>query len=368
MKNILAILYGLVFGIANIIPGVSGGTMLVTFGCYDKVCGALSLNFKEIKKNIVFLIFFGIGAVLGIVGFSFVITYLFSNFPTPTYLFFMGLILGSVPLIWRNATVREKFKPICLIPFIIALAVVVGLTVLENNNPEQAPVEINGNSVTFTNNSAQDMKSWSLEAESGEILSVSDNVKLEFVSGKTEMIKGIFGIEYDKTPRTVMPLEDNAEIKAGESVNFTYEGQDVSFKATYAYSMTVIFFITLLIASFIAAVAMIIPGVSGSFMMVLMGTYATVISAIKDFNFVFLLPVAIGVIIGLVFGARLITWLMKKFRLIVFSAILGLVVGSIYAILPSEFGFNMQTLIGVFTFLIGGFISFIVGKNTKVEE
>ena len=46
MQNLLAVLYGLVFGVANIIPGVSGGTMLVVFGCYDKVCGALSLNFK----------------------------------------------------------------------------------------------------------------------------------------------------------------------------------------------------------------------------------------------------------------------------------------------------------------------------------
>ena len=52
MQYLIAVLYGLVFGIANIIPGVSGGPMLVVFGCYDKVCGALSLNFKEIKKNI----------------------------------------------------------------------------------------------------------------------------------------------------------------------------------------------------------------------------------------------------------------------------------------------------------------------------
>ena len=81
MQNILAILYGIVFGIANVIPGVSGGTMLVVFGCYDKVCGALTLNLKEIKKNIVFLVFFGIGAVIGIVGFAFVITWLFTNFP-----------------------------------------------------------------------------------------------------------------------------------------------------------------------------------------------------------------------------------------------------------------------------------------------
>ncbi|MBD5080294.1 MAG: DUF368 domain-containing protein, partial [Ruminococcaceae bacterium] len=64
MGNILGIVFGLIFGIANIIPGVSGGTMLVTCGCYDKVCGALALDFKEIKKNIKFLIFFGIGAII----------------------------------------------------------------------------------------------------------------------------------------------------------------------------------------------------------------------------------------------------------------------------------------------------------------
>ena len=114
MQYVLAVLYGLVFGIANIIPGVSGGTMLVVFGCYDKVCGALSLNLKEIKKNIVFLIFFGIGAVAGLLGFAVVIKWLFGNFPTETYMFFMGLIAGSVPLILRNATSRgEKFSLLC---------------------------------------------------------------------------------------------------------------------------------------------------------------------------------------------------------------------------------------------------------------
>ena len=51
VSHILSVFYGMVFGIANVIPGVSGGTMLVVFGCYDKVCGALALDFKEIKKN-----------------------------------------------------------------------------------------------------------------------------------------------------------------------------------------------------------------------------------------------------------------------------------------------------------------------------
>lgn len=274
MQHILAALYGLVFGIANIIPGVSGGTMLVVFGCYDKVCGALSLNFKEIKKNIVFLVFFGIGAVIGIVGFSFVITWLFGSFPTATYMFFMGLIVGSVPLIIRCATVKQQFTPVCAVPFLLALALVVGLAMLENAGGETA-------------------------AASAE---------------------GVFG------------------------------------------------FLIYLAAGFVAAVAMIIPGVSGSFIMVLFGTYATVIASIKALDFTVLIPTAIGVIAGIILGARFITFMLKRWRLMVFSAILGLVAGSLYAIFPPGFGLNIDTLIGVFALAAGFAVSYIIGKHTKAEE
>ena len=275
MQYLLAVLYGLVFGIANVIPGVSGGTMLVVFGCYDKVCGALSLNLKEIKKNIVFLVFFGIGAAAGIVGFSFVITWLFENFPIETYMFFIGLIVGSIPLIIRNATLNKKFSPVCLIPFVLALVLVVGLAMLEGSG---AAAE---SAVTVT----------------------------------------------------------------GIAAAALYLG-----------------------AGFISAVAMIIPGVSGSFVMVLIGTYASVIGAIKGLDFAILIPTAIGVIAGLVLGARLITFLLKKYRLMVFSAILGLVAGSLYAIYPAGAGLNADTFIGIAVMILGFFVSFIVGKHTKVEE
>ena len=374
MQNLLAVLYGAVFGVANVIPGVSGGTMLVTFGCYDKVCGALSLNFKEIKKNITFLIFFGIGAAAGILGFSYVISYLFDNFPTATYLFFIGLIAGSVPLIYRNATAREKLRPVCIIPFAIALAAVVGLAVLEQSAGEdyllQTDFDGGKGTVTFTNNSGRDMSSLTFELEQGRILSVNgEGVSLTYIGGKTEMVKEMLGMEVDKTPQTVVCTQT---LKQGEALTFEAEteleqGAEPAFKPKFQNPMTPVLFITILLGAAVASVAMIIPGVSGSFMMVLMGLYTTVISAVKDLNFVVLLPFVLGVIPGLVFGARLISWLMKKFRLAVFSAILGLVIGSVYAILPSGFGFNTETLIGLAALLIGGFISFFVGRHTKVE-
>ena len=115
---------------------------------------------------------------------------------------------------------------------------------------------------------------------------------------------------------------------------------------------------------------MIIPGVSGSFIMVLFGTYEVVISSIHihSLNFAVIIPTAIGVIAGLVLGARLITFLMKRFRIFVFSAILGLVAGSLYAILPSGIGTDIHTVIGLLTLAVGFAIAVIVGKKTKTEE
>ena len=125
ISHLLNIVYGIVFGVANIIPGVSGGTMMVVFGVYDKVVDVLTLKLSAIKKNIRFIVFFGIGAVIGILGFSFVITWLFDNFPVATNMFFMGLIIGSIPLIYRNMTVGgRKITPKCLFAFIPALALV----------------------------------------------------------------------------------------------------------------------------------------------------------------------------------------------------------------------------------------------------
>lgn len=282
LQYIKLILCGIVFGVANVIPGVSGGTMLVVFGIYDQLTEAIS-GVKAIIKNIVFLLFFGVGAGVGILGFAKLIKFLFDNFGVQTNMYFIGLILGSVPMIYRMGTAENKVKPLCIVPFLISGALVVGLTMLQNSmgNAEQA----------------------------------------------AEMIAG-----FD-------PL------------------------------MTV----KLLVFAFIAAVAMIIPGLSGSFVMLLLGVYQTVISAIQinDLNFYVIIPVAIGVVLGIILGAKIISTLMKKFRLMAYSAIMGLVIGSVYAILPADFGFNLQTGYGFVCLLFGVLTSILVeklGKSTEKES
>ncbi|MBR4305268.1 MAG: DUF368 domain-containing protein, partial [Ruminiclostridium sp.] len=335
------------------------------------------LNLKEIKKNIVFLIFFGIGAVIGIIGFAFIITFLFTNFPVQTNMFFMGLIVGSVPLIIRNATVKDKIRPICILPFIIGLAAVVGLAVLENGSttPHRLEMTNNGISTTITvfNDSDRKIDGWSIEFEDETVLldkTVEGDAAAVYDYSTLDKIKELFGAKLpDRLPNT-FTNSDGAVIESGKSVTFTYNGvlnADAKTELNVSYAMDVPFFITMVVSLFIAAIAMIIPGVSGSFVMMTLGVYSTIIAALKNFDIAIIIPCAIGAIIGLVVGARLIVFLMKRWSLIVYSVILGLVAGSLYVIFPQGFGFNLETLAGALTFIIGAVISVIVGKNTKVE-
>lgn len=87
-----------IIGLANIIPGVSGETMAVSMGIYDKVIHCISHFFSELKKNIAFLAPLVLGIGIAIIASSFGIDYLFETFPVQTNLLFIGLILGSFDL------------------------------------------------------------------------------------------------------------------------------------------------------------------------------------------------------------------------------------------------------------------------------
>ena len=91
IKNVLK---GMVIGIANIIPGVSGGTMMVAMGIYDKLIHCITHLFSEFKKNVLFLAPIAVGMAIAVVGSSFTIEKLFESFPFQTSLFFVGLVVG----------------------------------------------------------------------------------------------------------------------------------------------------------------------------------------------------------------------------------------------------------------------------------
>ena len=96
------LLQGMVVGIANIIPGVSGGTMMVAMGLYDKLIHAITHLKSEFKESMKLLIPIFIGAGLAIVTLARLFEFLLENYPIPSNFAFCGLIAGSLPFIFNK--------------------------------------------------------------------------------------------------------------------------------------------------------------------------------------------------------------------------------------------------------------------------
>ena len=108
MEFLKLILKGIVLGVANVIPGVSGGTMAVVFNLYDRIIDLISPDLKKIFRSWKFWLPLAAGMGIGIIVFSKVITALLGRHPIPTTYFFIGLILGSIPLIVRKMRTEGK--------------------------------------------------------------------------------------------------------------------------------------------------------------------------------------------------------------------------------------------------------------------
>ncbi|MCI1268914.1 MAG: DUF368 domain-containing protein [Ruminococcus sp.] len=242
MEYIRNVLKGIVIGIANAIPGVSGGTMMVIMKVFDRIMGAVSLNIKKLKENFLFLLTIFLGMAIGIILSAKVLSICFDRFYVQTQFFFMGVVLGSLPMIYKEATKNKKFTPIHSAPFLVGIAIIIAVTVISMNQ--------SGNSV------------------------------------KTELTA-----------------------------------------STFVY---------LVIVSIIAAAAMIMPGLSGSLILLILGGYQTAIHAVDEMNIPILLPIAIGVAIGIIIAAKTITICLAKWQRGTYAVILGLIVGSFYAIWPRE--------------------------------
>jgi len=282
MKYIMEILRGIVIGVANIIPGVSGGTMMVSMGIYDTLIGCINNLFKDFKGCVKILWPYGVVMALGIVGLAKILTYLLEAFPLPTNMAFIGLILGSLPVILMRIK-GEKKGAAGVVAFAAAFALVVGLQILGEGN-----------------------------------------------------------------------------------------GQDAAI--TLSISQLMILFIMGMIAS----ATMVIPGVSGSMMLMLLGYYNPIIGSISgviDALLAFdvagvlagcgvLVPFGLGVVIGIFAIAKLIETLLKRWKGQTYCAILGLVAASPVAILMATNYAGVTALswaIGAATLALGFFAAYKLG-------
>lgn len=280
---IVNVLRGMVIGIANVIPGVSGGTMMVSMGIYDKLILVLTHFIKRMKEAVALLVPIGIGMLLSIAVFAKIFSeILFPRFPLQTNLFFIGLILGGLPVIYGKVK-GKSIKVPQILAFVLFFVMVVGFALVGEGGDASADISF----------------------------SVVNVIKL-------------FGV------------------------------------------------------GIIAAATMVIPGVSGSMIMMILGYYNTIIDTINDFinalkdfdiaamlqTFVVLVPFGIGVVVGVVAVAKLIEFMLKKFPEVTYWAIIGLIVASPFAILimmqVGAIGI-VEILTGVVLLAVGFVISLKLG-------
>lgn len=125
-------LKGLALGAAAIAPGVSGGALALIFGLYDRITYFIAHFTRNFKENILYFMPVGIGGAAGVLAFSRIIEYLFHYHEIEVKYAFIGLMLGTMPLVVRQAN-KKGYKQTYLIPFIITLTITLLGAYLERN-------------------------------------------------------------------------------------------------------------------------------------------------------------------------------------------------------------------------------------------
>ena len=128
---------GFVIGSSMTVPGVSGGTMAILLGIYDRLIAAISHFGSNVKKNTWFLLKFCFGAVVGFLALASTIGWLLETYSIPTSCFFIGAIVGGIPALYRKAS-ESRFTALSVLYMLIGAAVVLAIGFLKAPQPEQA--------------------------------------------------------------------------------------------------------------------------------------------------------------------------------------------------------------------------------------
>ena len=152
LKKVLNFFTGILLGAGAILPGVSSGVICVILGIYDKLVNSLCNLFKDFKHNFLYLFPIGLGGIVGVFLFGNILKTLFDAFPTQTNFGFIGLILGSIPLLVKKINSEHTFKLRYLLYVIVAFAFGFILVLLESKLNLNNTSSIN--SIANTSNSS----------------------------------------------------------------------------------------------------------------------------------------------------------------------------------------------------------------------
>lgn len=243
-------------GGSMIIPGVSGGSMAMILGIYDKLITSVSSFMKHKKESLKFLLLTAVGGLLGIFLFSKPLQYLMENHPVPTLYCFMGAVVGGIPLIFEKSRLK-KFSIKGLLYVVVGAIIVLAISFL--------------------------------------------------------------------------PFDTAAESSSQTGV------QGV---------------VVLILAGFIAAVALILPGISGSYLLLILGLYDETMKAISEMYMPHLVPLAVGILLGVVLTAKVLENAMTLFPQQTYLMILGFMLGSLVEVFPGV-PKGYEIILCIVTFLAG---------------
>ena len=360
---IVAVLKGTLVGLAIVIPGVSGGSMLLAIGVYEDAVSITSKDKARRRAAIKKLIPYAIGIVLGVVALSFVVTWLLANFEFFTILLFSGLILGSLPMLFKNIK-GHKVKPGYILVALVMIALMVLLPYLNSNTSESfkklsaADTLSVGERVVLTesgedsltvHNGDTSVSVWEIKSAGGTFGKPSDGYQLRSGTDKKKFLQlsgGAF-LTVEKENASVFDLQMNAD--GTLTITARDSGETLTspaYRAVDALHNGVWSALLALLLGFIAAGTMIVPGISGSMVMLVLGYYYSVMTHLKSavvclftLNFaqmgphlLVLIPFGIGIILGLLIVSKAIRWLLDKHPTPTYYGILALMLASPYAI------------------------------------
>lgn len=270
MKEIFTLfIKGLIIGIGQIIPGVSGGMLAISLGLYEKGINAISNFFSNIKENLKFLLPLGFGIFTSILYMSKVIKFFLAAFYLPTMLLFIGLIIGGIPPLIDKVKIDTNKKNIIIL--VIVFIIVTSLSLFKSNN----------------------------------------DISLNDIS--------------------------------------TFE------------------YIILFIVGVIYAATMVVPGVSGTAIMMLIGYYNVIIDIISNLtninytlsNINIALPILTGFIFGIIVVTKLMNYLLKKHEVETYFGIVGLVLSSVFIMFVKTFNTSNTNgiVVGIILLLVGSLLS-----------
>lgn len=133
MNFIKSFLKGIIIGAGAILPGISSGVLCVIFGIYETLLNCVLNFFKNIKYNFKILFPIGLGGFFGIILFGNILKYIFYAYPIQTKYLFIGLILGSIPILIKKVCIKQTFKLHYILYLIISFSIGISLVFLEKN-------------------------------------------------------------------------------------------------------------------------------------------------------------------------------------------------------------------------------------------